>query len=295
MERYLLLQGQEADAYAHMVPAWLLEEWRTEEGVQLWGMADAGSPCGAAVLRNEEGVITLHYLYVAREYRGEGKGAAFLAELLFRAYHSGALVFQVRYIPGEYPKLERLLTGYPFQKEEEMLGIFTCTLGELAGNKYLQGAYGNVKALSQCTEESLRAFYQEIVTKEENLVEMPVKREDYLADCCAVAMEKGKPAGLLLVREGTDGGMEIPFLLNLSANVAAPVEMIRFAVQTGSKKYAPETVCRFAVISEGLMQILEKMGLTGVKKRQRCILRLSYFAQYERAAQRYIDGETDRV
>lgn len=295
MERYSLLREQEAADYTYMVPEWLLGEWRREEQMQLFGMSEDGAACGVALLRSEEGTVTLLYLYLTEEYRGEGRGIRFFAELLFRAYHSGAGVFQVRYLPGEYPKLERLLDGYPFEEQEEMLGVFTCTLGELAENKFLKGTYGNVRALSQCTEEGLRLLYQEIAAKGEALVEMPVRKEDYLADCSAVVLEKGKPAGLLLVREGKNGEVEIPLLVNLSGNVAAPVEMIRFAVQTGSGKYAPETVCRFAVISEGLMQVLEKMELSGAKKRRLGSLRLSYFARYERAAERYIKGETDSI
>ncbi len=295
MERYSLLRAQEAADYTHMVPKWLLEEWRTKEQVQLWGMSEDGAACGVALLRSEEGTVTLLYLYLTEECRGEGRGTKFFAELLFRAYHSGAGIFQVRYIPGDYPKLERLLDGYPFVEQEEMLGVFNCKLGELAGNRYLKGSYGSVRALSRCTEEGLRLLYQEIAKKGEALVEMPIRREDYLADCSAVVLEKGKPAGLLLVREGKNGEMEIPLLVNLSGNVAAPVEMIRFAVQTGSRKYAPETVCRFAVISEGLMQVLEKMELAGAKRRRLGSLRLSYFTRYERAAERYIKGETNNV
>lgn len=295
MERIFCLQEEELAAYASMVPEWLFREAREEAAVQLWGMAEGKIPCGAAVLHRGEGVVTLRYLYIAEAYRKEGKGSRFLAELLHSAYHDGYQNFQVHYMPEEYPKLERLLTGYPFVHREEMVGSFSCTLGELAENPYLQGAYGNVRALSQCTEEGIRALCQEIVARGEDLVELPIQREQYLADCSAVAMEQGKPVGLLLVKEGKDGGVEIPFLLNYGENVAAPIEMIRFAVQTGSRKYKKETSCSFAVVSKTLLQLLEKMGISQGKRRQQAVLSLSYFAAYEKAAQRYIDGKTDWI
>lgn len=294
MERIFCLQEAELAAYVPMVPEWLFRESQ-EEAVQLWGMAEGEIPCGVAVLHREEGAVTLRYLYIAEAYRKEGKGSRFLAELLYNAYHDGYQNFQVHYMPGEYPKLERLLTGYPFVHREEMVGSFSCTLGELIENPYLQGACGNVRALSQCTEESMRALYQEIMERGDDLVELPVQREQYLADCSAVAMEQGKPAGLLLVKEGKNGSVEIPFLLNYGENVAAPIEMIRFAVQTGSRKYPRETSCSFAVVSRTLLQLLEKMGIPQGKRRQQAVLSLSYFAAYEKAAQRYIDGKTDWI
>ena len=120
-------------------------------------------------------------------------------------------------------------------------------------------------------------------------MELPLDRQAYAADCSAVAMDNGKPAGLLLVREDKPGEMSIPFMVNYSKNITAPVDMIRFAVQTGGKKYSPETICRFAVVSETLLRLLEKMGMTFGKKRQQSTLELSYFDRYEQSAQIAID------
>lgn len=295
MEEYFLLEGDRIGAYAHMIPEWLFT--RTEEGteVQFWGMSDMGEPCGAAVLSGEDGVLTLQYIYIEKAYRGQGKGQRFFAELLYRAYHSPNRIFRVRYIPGEYPKLERLLSGYPFAQGEEEIGSFSCTLGELLRLKYLQGAGNNVKALSECTEESLRPLYQEITEREDDLVEMPLNRQEYIAECSAVALENGKPAGLLLVRKDKEGEISIPYLVNYSKNITAPVDMIRFALQEGGKKYSLETICRFAVVSETLFRLLEKLGITFGKKRQQCTLELSYFAQYEQSAQLEIDEAAERI
>lgn len=295
MENYNLLQGERLNAYAHMIPEWLFTSPKEGGEVQFFGMSDSGIPCGAAVLSREEDVLTLLYIYVEKAYRGEGRGQRFFAELLHRAYHSSDRIFRVRYIPGEYPKLERLLSGYPFVQEEEAVGSFSCTLGELQKLKYLQGAGSNVKALSECTEESLRPLYQEIAAREDDLVEMPLDRQDYIAECSAVALENGKPAGLLLVREDKEGEMSIPYLVNYSENITAPVDMIRFALQEGGKKYSPETICRFAVVSEKLLQLLEKLGMTFGKKRQQCTLKLSYFAPYEQSAQIKTDEVAGKI
>lgn len=295
MEEYVLLQKDNMGAYAHMIPAWLFMKPGEEKEVQFWGMSDFKTPCGVAVLSREEEVITLQYLYVEIAHRGQGKGQRFLAELLYRARQASARIFQIGYIPGEYPKLERLLQGYPFLEQEEEITSFTCTLRELQNLKVLQGNSNHVKALSQCTEESLRPFYQELVERGDDLETVPLNRQEYVAECSAVAMDNGKPAGLLLVREDKPGEIEIPFLVSYSQNITAPVDMIRFAFQAGSRKYLPETICRFAVISETLMHLLEKMGMTFGKKRRKCILELSYFDRYESAAQLEIDDAADRI
>lgn len=296
MEEYNLLQNaHQLRKYAHMIPEWLLASPKEEENRQFVGVSDFDTPCGVAVLSGEAGVLTLQYLYIAEDFRGAGRGERFLAELLFYAYHAQEQKFQVKYIPKQYPKLERLLRGYPFSYEEEMVGSFSCTLGELAGLKYLQGGYGSVRALSECTEESLRPFYREVEVRGDDLVELPLKKKDYLADCCAVAIENGKPAGILLVKKDGEKSVTIPYLLNLSSNIAAPIEMIRFALQRSSKEYPPETMCRFAVISETLFRLLEKMGITFVRKRQQGVLDLSYFAQYEQTVERYINGEINNI
>lgn len=292
MESVMLLKGVQIGGYAHMIPEWLLERPREGVNVRFFGMEEEGTPCGVAVLGEEERVLTLQYLYLEENYRGEGRGQRFLNELLLDAYHGQNDTFRVAYVPEEFPQIERLLKAYPFTQEEEPVASFTCTLGQLMENKYIQGAYGsNVRALSECQEEGLRTLSQIMEERGDALVKMPLEKKDYVADCSAVVLEKGSPAGILLVREEGKGEVSIPLLVNYSANVTAPVEMIRFAVQAGSQNYPKETVCRFAVVSESLLQFLEKLGFTFGNKRRLCTLELSYFEPYERNAQSYLDDE----
>ena len=295
MENYKLLEEEQLRGYAYMIPRWLLESPREGADVQFWGVEESGIPCGAAVLSGEPGILTLQYMYMDEVFRKEGRGTKFLAELLHNAYHAGKREFRVRLIPGAYPEFEKLLNGYPFRREEERIGNFSCTLEELSQIKYFQGGFGSVESLSVCTNEELSPFYQKVIAREADLVEMPLNKNDYLADCSAVFMDQGKPAGLLLVKEDGEGAVTIPLLVSLSKNLAAPIEMMRFSVQEGSRCYPPDTVCSFAVIDEALFQALEKLGMNFAKKRQRYTIELSYFADYDRRVQRYINGETNGI
>ena len=121
MEEYILLRDKsQLRAYSHMIPKWLLESPKEEANMQFVGASDFDTPYGVAVMSSEAGTLTLQYLYIAEEFRGAGRGARFLTELLFQAYHRQEQKFQVKYIPGQYPKLERLLRGYPFSNKEEI-------------------------------------------------------------------------------------------------------------------------------------------------------------------------------
>lgn len=290
MENFILLQEEQLAAFSYMIPRWLLESDAEGVDIQFWGMTAFGTPCGAAVVSMEQDAVLLRYIYILEEFRGAGRGKRFVAELLGYAYHGQKARFEVKYIKEQYPVMEKLLIGYPFAREEEMLGSFSSRLGDLLKLPHLQGGYGSIRALSDCKQESLRAFYKEIELRGMDLVELPLKKEDYVTDCCAVTMENDRPAGLLLVREEKDKTVSIPYLLNLSKNIAAPIEMIRFALQMGSRRYQEDTICSFAVIDETLFRILEKLGITFAQRRQKRTLELAYFAQYEQEAEYYVNS-----
>ncbi|MBQ7955261.1 MAG: hypothetical protein IJ282_05875 [Lachnospiraceae bacterium] len=292
MEQYIRLSNSEVMDYVHMIPTWLIEHTRYAEDVEFWGMKNWSVPCGVAVLTREDRIMTLKHLYIDKKYRGGGRGTRFLQQILQREYKKGETEFQVQYIPGQYPEFERLLRRYNWERKEELIGSANCTIGELAELKYLQGNYGNTKALSECTEESLHSLYQEIKDRGVALVDLPIKKEDYLAEYSAVTIEDGKPAGLLLVKK-EDKDIVISYLVNLSSNVAAPIEMMRFVLQKGSGQYSPETKCRFAVVSETLLQLLEKIGINTIQKRQCCRMDLSWFSEAERMVNAYVDVQLE--
>lgn len=288
MEDFRQLQQRELFKYAHMIPRWLMEEALEDDGIEIWGMEDWDEACGAAVISRKPDVVELLHLYIAKDYRNSGRGGRFLMELMYYAYRLGASQFQVKYIMEQFPEMERLLSSYPMQiGEPEMVGNAESTLGELAELHYLKGGYGSVKALSECTKEGLSHLYGEIISKGLDWVPIPLKKEEYLAKYSAVAMESGRPAGLLLVKEAEDG-VFIPYMVNLSSNAAAPIEMIRFAVQKGSENLEPDIKCHFVVINETLLALLEKLGMK-IQKRRCAALDLSYFEECERNVTAYIE------
>lgn len=292
MEDYRQIRTDEWNLYASMIPGWLLENAKEDENIELWGMTDFGVICGAAVLLKEPEAVSLKHIYIKKEYRGSGRGSRFLAELLYDAYEHRAKNFYTDYVPAQYPKLERLLLAYPVEtKEMETFGTVRTTLGELAGKKYLKGSCGSIKALSECTEDGLRLLYQRLSKLGLDYVDLPLNKEDYLADYSAVVMEDGRPAGLLLVKGGKD--ISIPYLVNLSHNAAAPLEMIRFALQNGSRELSPDTVCRFAVVSRTLLVLLEKFEIP-VNKGKRAVLDLSYFSHIGMRTNAYIEAALER-
>lgn len=292
MEEFRQLGQSELFAYVHMIPRWLLEDALENDSLEIWGMEDWGEACGAAVISRSPDVVELLHLYIAKDYRNSGRGGRFLMELMYYAYRLGASQFRVKYIMEQFPEMERLLRSYPMQiGEPEMVGNAESTLGELAELQYLKGGYGSVKALSECTKEGLSHLYGEIISRGLDLVEFPLKQDEYLAEYSAVAMENGRPAGLLLVKEAEDG-VFIPYMVNLSRNAVAPIEMIRFAVQKGIKKLSSDIKCHFVVINEVLLSLLEKLGMK-IQKRRCAALDLSYFEECERNVTAYVEFMQD--
>lgn len=295
MERFMLLQESELPLYESMIPnAWKEQTWETA-AVQLWGAAYLGVPCGAAVVSSEAETLWLQHIYIAADFRKRGIGLRFLTELLLHAYHDGKKYLRLRCMQGAYRELERLLTAYPFVCQEENIGSFSCTLGQLLENPYFQGKYRGIRPLSRCSEAGLRPLYQKIQKQEESIVAFPLKKKEYLADVCSVKLEQGEAAGILLVREEAAGEVRIVYLSNYSSCVIAPIEMLRSSVQMGSRRYPPETICRFDVVNETLFRIVEKMGLAPDVRKQCYTLELSYFARYETNVKNYLFGKSDRI
>ncbi len=295
MEEFFLLEESQLAAYGHMIPdAWKELSWKTA-AVQYWGVAYLGIPCGAAVVSSEPETLWLHHIYIAAEFRKRGIGLRFLTKLLLYAYHDGKKYLRLRCMQGAYKELERLLSAYPFTCQKENIGSFSCRLGQLAKNPYFQGKYKEIQPLSKCSEASLKPFYQKIQQQEENIAGFPLNRKEYLADVCSVKLEQGKPAGILLVRAEAAGEVRIEYLLNYASDVAAPLEMLCFAVQTGSRLYPPETISHFDVVNETLFRIVDKIGLSAAARKQCYTMELSYFARYEKMVNSYICGESDRL
>lgn len=281
MDYFFRLTEEMLSAYEPMIPRWLLESRMDGRDTEFWAMESFGIPAGVAVLKQEDGDKILQYLYIAECMRGAGRGSSFLLRLLNQAHREGCRRFVTSYMQGEYPAFERLLLAYPFDREEELVGSYRCSIQELMQLPYLQRHYGNIKPLSQCTEESLRPLYRSLVELGEDLVDLPLNKQDYLAEYSAVVLEEGKAAGLLLVKKEGEHELNIPLMVNLSRNVVATIEMICFAVQTAGRVCPPETVCSFVVINETLLKLLEKIGIKPAAKRQCRRLELSYFDAYE--------------
>lgn len=279
MDEFILLSREQRREFEQMIPQWLLDSETDWMDMDYWGMKSFGSPSGAAVLTRDGEEMTLRYLYVTEEYRHAGRGSTFLWELISHAYNEGCKSFVTSYMPGQFPDFERLLWSYSFQTEEEEVGSFSASLKELAQIPQLQGSYRSVRPLSECSEQSLQPLYRMMMEEGEDYVALPLKKQEYLADCCAVAFDKDQPLGILLVKQVSDQEVTLPLIINFSHNALSTLEMMRLAVSQGSRVLSPETRCSFDVVNGALLQLMEKMGIRAAKKRQRCTLDLSFMKE----------------
>lgn len=282
MEDFWILKSEDMWRFDYMIPDWILQMDPILEGITFWGMTDLNEPCGVAVTVMEDGIPTMIYLYVAPDYRRSGKAGKLIREIMYQSYKRGAHSIKVKYIPEKYPQMERLLRIFPGEKKEEFVGTACGTIEELMKLKHFQGNTGSVRALSECSQASLNSLYMQIEEQGEDLVELPLKRGEYVEECSAVIMENGVPAGLLLVKQEGDE-IKVPYMINLSSDIAAPIEMIRFALKKGSEMFPPQTYCSFVIINEILFQLLGKIGVR-TQKREVLFINLEQCKKYERNA-----------
>lgn len=288
MDEYILLTEEQRREYEPMIPQWILHLEKEYVDVDFWGMRSFGSPGGVAVLSEEGKEMKLLYLYLTEEYRHTGRGSAFLQELINHAYERGCQSFVVSYIPGVYQDFEELLLQYDFHREDEKTASFSCSLQELLMIPQLQGSFKSVKSLPACSEQSLHSLYRTMMEAGEDYVDLPLRKQEYLGKCCAVAMEENQPAGLLLVKTVSEKEITIPLMVNYSHNVMAVMDMMRFALQQAQKLLPSDTSCHFDVVNESLVLLLEKLGIPITAKRQRCTLDLSYLKEIEEEVKKEI-------
>jgi len=282
MEDFWILKSEDMWRFDYMIPDWILQLDPILEDITFWGMTDWNEPCGVAVTTIENGIPTMIYLYIDPDYRRSGKAERLIREIMYQSYKRGSDCIRVKYIPDKYPQIVNLLRLFPGEKEEEFVGTASGTIEEFLGLKYLQGNTGSVKALSQCTQASLRSLYKKIVEQGEDLIELPPKKGEYVEECSAIIMENGVPAGLLLVKkEGEE--IKVPYMINLSSDIAAPIEMIRFALKKGGEMFPLQTRCSFVIINEILFQLLGKIGVK-TQKREVLSISLEQYKIYERNA-----------
>ncbi|MCR5098930.1 MAG: hypothetical protein K6B14_08280 [Lachnospiraceae bacterium] len=171
---------------------------------------------------------------------------------------------------------------------------FETTLGRLRGSKKLNKPYRHSIALGKLSDRELKSFCNRLVKERLDLVPMPIDPTQYSVKASAVYMEDDKPAGMLLLAH-SDQGIEIPYIVSLSTNPLAIMDMMYFALNKVEK--AGDNVAVGMSLVENKLELTLRLLLDikvdddkEFKHNIRATIPLSFVDEYRRKTAEEIDA-----
>ena len=216
-------------AFSPMLPRYIVESFMSDGSVLLFGIESEGMAAGVCAVRVTPPQADIMWFSLHSTFRGYGIGAESLMELnmlLRDSYNVSFITMDLS--AGSDPKLRRLFAGLPatYSKTDEC--VFTTTFGAMRSSERIKGKHDHCIPLLELDVHQLAAFCSELKRDGLDYIDMPIDPDDFLKDMSAVYMEDGKPLGMMLFSKKEDT-LELPYLVSLSSNNLALMEMISFA------------------------------------------------------------------
>ncbi len=263
MEKLVPVTSDTITFFSPFIPELLKEEFLINKSLFFYGIVCKNTACGVIVLEKEAYNCQLRYIFVAESFRGLGIATRIFSKLLWKLYEEGYKTVKTRYCPKSSPELHHILRGRIVRKETLSTGAFSFTLKEIKNASLLNSKAPHVVSLNDVKVLDLKKFCQQIIDSGNDIIPMPIHKEDYQSECSAVYMENGIPTGILLLQETSNESVIIPFLYSASSKSTAVLEMICFLYQKGLTQFSENTKIEMYTIAGSLTALLEK--LTGLK------------------------------
>lgn len=277
MEQLIPVTADTISSFSPFIPDLIKEEYLSGVNFLLYGITWANTACGIAVLEPDGDSVILHYLFLEEGFRGCGAGTRIFSSLLLEMYEAGYTDVTITYCPADSPAMKRILQGYPSPVTPLEKGSFSFQLKDIHDVSVLKGSYPHVVPLSQISDKNLKLLGNQLADTGNDLVPLPLRQADYLADCSAVYLEKDTPAGILLLCRDETGGLRIPLLFSSSSDSTATLEMMRFVYARGIAEFPEDTWIQIHVINDILLKLLEKITSQTADRMQKVVISLSIF------------------
>jgi hypothetical protein len=150
-----------------------------------------------------------------------------------------------------------------FQVIKSDIAVFHFEMKELSKMALMTAKSKNVIPLSDLDTVSLKKLSNEMLLQESEIIKFPIRKDDYIADCSAVFMEKNEPKAIMLLQRDENGELFIPYIYSQAKDPMAIVDMIRFMFRNANERFEEHETCVTYVVQPVLVKIIEK--LTGVK------------------------------
>lgn len=264
MEAVFRLSEDNLEEYVKFIPGVYLMEYVYNKEMFMYGLSRYGEACGVAILERDGEDISIHYLYIQEEYERQLL-FSFVNSVACDMYKEGADRLVWKYLEDESGELRQKLYNLGFVSRKSDIAVFNFTIRELAAVPLLSMESHNTIALKKLDGISLKKLCSEIVNNGKDIIDMPLRKEDYITECSVVYIENNEPKGIMLLKQEEDGNLFIPFIYSNTAEPMAIIDMMRFMFINAHNSFEADTICRAYVVEPVLVKIVEK--LTGIKGR----------------------------
>ncbi len=241
-----------------MIPSYVKEEMADDEDLMVYGLVCdrvAAGVCAVYITPPTAGIL---WYYLDPSCRGIGAGSQCFYELAVFFHDRFGIDEVVMDIPADADEsIYKLFDVYDasFTKLPECR--FETTLGRLRGSGKLNKPYRHSIALGKLSDRDLKSFCNRIVKENLDLVPMPIDPTQYSVKASAIFMEDDNPAGMLLLSHSKEG-IEIPYVVSLSTNPIALMDMFFFAMNK-VEKASDDVVVGMSLVDNKLELILRHL------------------------------------
>lgn len=267
------LNESHRDEIAKLLPLEYMTDYVMDDTLSAYGMYINDELKGIALIFDDIVEVVLHYLHVDKE--ADYFLPYFIDSIVYDMYNKGAKKLIYHFLEGDDDDLVKTLEWSGFIVNKGEIATFNFTIKQLSEIPLLNSSFRNVISMEELDNIRLRNICADIVNSNADIIDMPLDKEKYLANCCAVYMAGDTPKGLLLLCRDKDGALSIPYIYSNSSDAMAIVEMMKFTFNMAQKQFDESELCRTYVVEPTLVKIVEKITMATPRYRQSAILDLS--------------------
>jgi len=284
MNNLIRIDENSISSFISFFPLGILDEFIENEHVELFGIVNGREAVGGIAVRNEFPTVHLLWIYTMEDMVKRGVDTDALLDLFFVLYRQGYGDVRVVIDPETDPGIEQSLRRFKFVYRLLGRGSYISTLGEIRKNKTLKKTSSQVVSLAETTARVFNRIVDRIESSGGNLLGEGLSRRYFNEELSSIYIEGDKATGLLLVKQDDENVYRISFMYSESENILAPVEMIRHTFERADS-YGDDTVVKFDLINENLIEFVEKLVGGEVIRSKEGILDLSFLRESVKAGE----------
>lgn len=269
--------------YDAFLPVSIREAYLADEHIALLGINEDDTACGAIALRLCRPEAELLWIFLAESHRGRGLATLAMLDLT----HDLRDEDYERLIASEPPskettgEFEELMSFFPHTVQEQEASVVYSTVEELLRIKDFAGPESASVPLSQVSSVTLHELEQAAIESDNDLIPMPIRREDYLQDLSAVCMENGVPSGILLVSRTSPQVLTLAYLYSTSSSPNTALDMVRFFLRRAGELPGRHFL-RMNLVNPGLLGFLRDRAHVEVRAGRTYTIDLRYIDRIRR-------------